>query len=68
VEGRGLVARTEDTEALYAAVSRLVEDKELRLQLGQAAREYAVQHLGKQQVLKRFEMDLKTLVFNGESE
>ena len=68
VEGRGLVVRTEDTAALHDAVSRLVEDEELRLKLGRAAREYAVENLSKQQVLKRFETDLKTLVLNGKTE
>jgi len=62
VEGRGLVVPAEDGAELRAAVLRLVEDKELRLGLGRAAREYAVQHLGKQQVLTQFERDLKTSV------
>jgi hypothetical protein len=30
--------------------------------LGRAARQYAVEHLGKQQVLEQFEHDLKALV------
>jgi colanic acid biosynthesis glycosyl transferase WcaI len=63
VEGRGLAVPAEDTEALHAAVSHLVEDEQLRLTLGRAAREYAVQHLGKQQVLERFELNLQTLVY-----
>jgi colanic acid biosynthesis glycosyl transferase WcaI len=62
VEGRGLAVPAEDADALHAAVSRLVEDKQLRLALGRAAREYAVKHLGKQQVLEQFEADLKTLL------
>jgi colanic acid biosynthesis glycosyl transferase WcaI len=62
VEGRGLAVPADDPAALYAAVLRLVEDKELRLRLGGAAREYAVEHLGKEQVLERFEIDLTTLV------
>jgi colanic acid biosynthesis glycosyl transferase WcaI len=62
VEGRGLAVPAEDTEALHDAVSRLVEDEELRLSLGRAAREYSVQNLGKQQVLERFEMNLHALV------
>jgi colanic acid biosynthesis glycosyl transferase WcaI len=62
VEGRGLVVPAEDGAALRAAVLRLVEDRDLRLCLGRAAREYAVQHLGKQQVLTQFECDLKTSV------
>lgn len=58
VEGRGLAIPAEDPAALHAAVLLLVEDKDLRLQLGRAAREYAVAHLGKQQVLDQFEQDL----------
>jgi colanic acid biosynthesis glycosyl transferase WcaI len=68
VEGRGLAVPAEDTEALHAAVSHLVEDEELRLSLGRAAREYAVQYLGKQQVLERFELNLKALVYGGDAE
>lgn len=62
VEGRGLAVPAEDHPALHAAVLRLVEDKELRLHFGREAREYAVRHLGKQQVLEQFERDLETLV------
>jgi colanic acid biosynthesis glycosyl transferase WcaI len=61
VEGRGMVVPPEDNGALHAAVLRLVEDRELRLSLGRAAREYAVEHLGKQQVLEQFELELKKL-------
>jgi colanic acid biosynthesis glycosyl transferase WcaI len=61
VEGRGLAVPAEDAGALYAAVRRLVDDQELRLKLGRAAREYAVEHLGKHQVLAQFELDMKTL-------
>jgi colanic acid biosynthesis glycosyl transferase WcaI len=62
VQGRGLAVPAEDAAALHAAVLQLVEDKELRLRLGRAAREYAVRHLGKQQVLERFERDLIAVV------
>jgi colanic acid biosynthesis glycosyl transferase WcaI len=62
VEGRGLVVPVEDDDALHTAVSHLVEDEELRLGLGRAAREYAVKNLGKQQVLERFELDLMALL------
>jgi colanic acid biosynthesis glycosyl transferase WcaI len=58
VEGCGLAVPTEDPAALYAAVLRLVDDEALRLRLGRAAREYAVEHMGKTQVLERFERDL----------
>jgi colanic acid biosynthesis glycosyl transferase WcaI len=62
VEGRGLAVPAEDATALYDAVLRLVDDKELRLRLGRAAREYALKHLGKQQVLEQFELDLQSLI------
>jgi colanic acid biosynthesis glycosyl transferase WcaI len=61
VQGRGLAIPAEDAAALHAAVLLLVEDQELRLHLGRAAREYAVAHLGKQQVLDQFELDLMAL-------
>jgi colanic acid biosynthesis glycosyl transferase WcaI len=62
VEGRGLVVPAEDAAALHTAVLRLVDDEPLRLALGRAAREYAVAHLGKRQVLDQFERDLKSLL------
>lgn len=62
VEGCGLVVPAEDGPALHAAVQRLIDDEPLRLQLGEAAREYAVQHLGKDQVLEQFEHDLRSLL------
>jgi colanic acid biosynthesis glycosyl transferase WcaI len=62
VKGRGLVVPAEDAAELHAAVLQLVEEKDLRLRLGRAAREYAVEHLGKQQVLEQFEHDLVSLI------
>jgi colanic acid biosynthesis glycosyl transferase WcaI len=62
VEGHGLVVPTRDPAALLAAVLRLIEDKPLRQTLGAAGREYAAGHLGKDQVLRRFESDLKSLL------
>jgi colanic acid biosynthesis glycosyl transferase WcaI len=62
VEGCGLTVPAEDPAALYAAVLRLVDDEALRLRLGCAAREYAAEHMGKTQVLERFERDLMKLV------
>lgn len=62
VEGCGLVVPAEDAPALHAAVQRLIDDEPLRQQLGAAAREYAVEHLGKEQVLLQFERNLQNLV------
>lgn len=61
VEGCGIVVPAEDEEALHAAVSELVENESLRHRLGEAARRYAVEHLGKDQVLLQFEQDLISL-------
>ena len=62
VAGCGLVVPTDDPQALIAAAVRLVEQAELRASLGLAAREYAVKHLSKERVLKRFELDMLTLL------
>lgn len=62
VECCGLVVPAEDASALHAAVQRLIDDEPLRQQLGAAAREYAVEHLGKEQVLLQFERNLQNLV------
>ncbi|HZY61404.1 MAG TPA: glycosyltransferase WbuB [Edaphobacter sp.] len=61
-EACGLVVPAEDALSLHTAVQTLVEDESLRHQLGMNARKYAVEHLGKQQVLEQFERDLQTLV------
>jgi colanic acid biosynthesis glycosyl transferase WcaI len=61
-EACGVVVPAEDAAALHAAVRHLVEDSDLRHHLGANARRYAVEHLGREQVLERFEQDLQTLV------
>lgn len=58
----GLVVPSEEGAALHAAVQQLVAAPSLRTQLGANARCYAVQHLGKQQVLEQFERALQSLV------
>lgn len=62
VEGRGLVVPAEDLTALSAAVQELASDPARRATLGSAARAYAEQHLGREQVLRQFEQDLLTVV------
>jgi colanic acid biosynthesis glycosyl transferase WcaI len=62
VEGRGLVVPPGDSAALRAAALRLVESPELRATLGSAARNYAVKHLSKEQVLRQFEREMLNLV------
>lgn len=49
----GLVVRPGETEAMAAAVRELVLDPARRKDLGEAARRYALAHLGKDHVLSR---------------
>ena len=58
----GLVVPAEDPVALQAAVRHLIDSPALRATLGAAARRYAVQHLGREEVLTRFEQDLLALL------
>jgi len=58
----GLVVPAEEEAALHAAAARLIADPNLRATFGTAARHYAVQHLGKQQVLEQFENSLPALI------
>jgi colanic acid biosynthesis glycosyl transferase WcaI len=61
VEGCGLVVPPADSNALYAAARRLVDNPDLRASLGQSAREYAVKNLSKDRVLRRFEQEMIAL-------
>ena len=58
----GVIVPAEDPDALHAAVKRLVNDADLRARLGANARRYAVEHLGREQVLSRFERELRQLL------
>jgi len=58
VEGRGIVVPPGNASALAAAVSELAGNAELRVRLGQAAREHALAHMSLDAVLGRFESDL----------
>jgi colanic acid biosynthesis glycosyl transferase WcaI len=61
--GLSVPADSEAESALIAAAAQLIADVSLRNRLGAAARDYAVQHLGKEQVLEAFERDLHAAVF-----
>ncbi|MGI4979760.1 MAG: WcaI family glycosyltransferase [Janthinobacterium lividum] len=58
----GRVVAVGNLAALVSGAQELLRDDELRKRLGTAAREYAVQHLGREQVLGRFEVDLLAAV------
>jgi colanic acid biosynthesis glycosyl transferase WcaI len=61
-EATGIAVATDNPEAFYSAAAQLIADESLRRHLGENARRYAVQHLGKQQVLEQFERDLQAAV------
>lgn len=58
----GIVTPPDDVLALHNAIDRLASSRELRSRLGANARRYAVEHLGREEILLRFERDLKALL------
>jgi colanic acid biosynthesis glycosyl transferase WcaI len=58
VENCGMVVPPEDIESLVTAVRTLVSDPTRRALMGASARAYAIEHLGREQVLTQFEQDL----------
>lgn len=58
----GIAVPPMDKLALYTAVRTLADDLEMRHALGVAARAHAVEHLGKERVLQRFESELLAAV------
>lgn len=61
-EACGVVVPAEQEAALHAAVRGLIGSPERRAAMGAAGRRYAVDHLGREQVLLRFEKDLLAVV------
>lgn len=62
VDKRGLVVMPENAAELAEAIKRLASDKELREQLGEAARRYALENLDGRVILSQFEQRLRQLV------
>jgi len=59
IEGSGYAVEPGDMAGLIEAVSKLVGSATLRRELGVNARIHAVEHLGKDRVLERFEQQLR---------
>lgn len=57
----GIAVPPLDKPALFTAVRTLAEAPEMRHSLGVAARAHAVEHLGRERVLERFESELEAL-------
>jgi colanic acid biosynthesis glycosyl transferase WcaI len=58
VEGRGVVTAPGDVDEFVRALVDFAEDHNLRLRMGKAAREYAIEHLDHEQILGRFERSM----------
>lgn len=62
LESCGIAVPPLDMPALLSAVRMLANDPTTRHAMGAAARTYAVEHLGRERVLERFEGDLQNAV------
>lgn len=62
VSSCGIAVPPLDHAALFAAVRLLANAPEMRQTMGAAAREHAVEHLGRERVLERFEAGLQAAV------
>ncbi len=62
IEGCGLAVEPGDMAGVISAIDTLVGSANLRREMGANARLHAVEHLGKDRVLGRFEQELKHLI------
>jgi colanic acid biosynthesis glycosyl transferase WcaI len=62
LDGCGIAVPPLDMPALFSAVRTLADDPMVRHAMGAAARTHAVEHLGRERVLERFEADLQNAV------
>jgi colanic acid biosynthesis glycosyl transferase WcaI len=58
----GIAVPPLDNSALFAAVRTLADEPQMRHALGVAARAHAVEHLGRERVLERFEAELQAAI------
>ena len=63
----GLVVDRADPDLLSSAATELIQNGNLRADLGRGARLYAEKHLGQNQVLTRFEQNLTQLLWQSRS-
>jgi colanic acid biosynthesis glycosyl transferase WcaI len=61
VSGRGINVPPGNRSAFHDAVLTLVANREMRRDMGRAARAFAEEHLSREQVLRRFEMEIMRL-------
>jgi colanic acid biosynthesis glycosyl transferase WcaI len=58
LEGRGIITPPGDVNAFVEAVLQLAKDPYLRQRMGEEARKYALAHMDRDEVLRRFELSL----------
>src|ERR1700730_1369093 len=56
--GRGIATPPGDLDAFVAALVQLAEHPYMRVRMGEAARKYAINHLNRDEILRRFELSL----------
>jgi len=59
LEGRGIVTRPGDVDDFVSAITKLAEDGNLRNLMGKAARQYALEHMDRDEILSRFEVAIR---------
>ena len=64
LDGRGIVTKPGDVDDFVSAIAKLVEDANLRNLMGKAARQYAVEHMDRGEILSRFEVAIKETCSN----
>ncbi len=62
LQGCGMAVEPGNQAALFSAVHQLADAPEMRRAMGQAARAYAVENLGRERVLEKFEHELLAAV------
>ncbi len=58
LEGRGIVTAPGNIDEFVSGITRLAADSNLRHRLGKAARQYAVENMGREEILSRFEKSM----------
>jgi colanic acid biosynthesis glycosyl transferase WcaI len=58
---RGIVTPPEDIEAFITAIVEVAEDADLRRRMGEASRQYAVDHMNQHEILSQFEASIQEL-------
>jgi colanic acid biosynthesis glycosyl transferase WcaI len=61
LDGKGLVVKPDSLDDFVCAITKLAEDAKLRNSMGHAARQHAVEHMDRSQILGRFEVSIREI-------